>query len=605
MGFARSVRRLVRLIGPAHLRVVFDERYGFAVPGVPLDPQRGAQILAFLLDEGLIRPRDVDQPKRARFRNLLRTHTEAYLASLQDPAVLAGIVGAHVTETEAAKLVELQRLVSGGTIQATRLALAHHRPVVHLGGGFHHATPERGMGFCVLNDVAIALRRLQAKGYRRPILVVDLDLHHGNGTRATFAEDRQVHTYSIHNASWDDRPAVASTDIVLGAGVEDTAYFDALQSTLPDILREHRPGLVVYVAGTDPAADDAMGDWNITPTGMLARDIFVVDEVREVLGPRTPLVIALAGGYGFNAWRYTARFVAWLASGRALEPPDDMEVALRRSRAAFAGLNGAVSANHSSERAISSEDLLGPEPAARRETRFLGRYTGHGLELLFEKVGVLERLRVLGYAEPVVELVSAEGLGHTLRVLGEPARRHLLIEALVRRDRRMVEGCEVLFCEWLLLQNPRLPFSDRIPPLPGQQHPGLGLLGTIVALMVLMAEQLGLDGVVNVPSHFHVAAVGRKHLRFVDPVAQARYEALADLLRDVPVAEAERALAAGKVLDADGAVVRWEPATMAIPVSAKLRDRVYGEAYDAARDAARARFRFRLASEPAALVPAD
>ena len=586
------------------MRVVFDERYRFAVPGVPLDPLRGSQVLAFLLHEGLIRPRDVQQPRRARFRNLLRAHSEAYLASLQDPAVLAGIVGAHVTESEATELVELQRLVAGGTIQATRLAIGHRRPVLHLGGGFHHATPDRGMGFCVLNDVAVALRRLQAKGYRRRILVVDLDLHHGNGTRAAFAEDRQVHTYSIHNASWDDRPAVASTDIVLGTGVEDTRYLDALQSTLPDVIREHRPGLVVYVAGTDPAADDAMGDWRITPDGMLARDIFVVEETRELLGVRTPFVVVLAGGYGFNAWRHTARFAAWLASGRALEPPDDMEMALQRSRAAFAGLNGALAANHSVEWVITADDLLGPEPAARRESRFLGRFTAHGLELLFEKVGILAHLQALGYAEPFMELAETERSGQTLRVFGAADRRHLLIEAVVRRERRLVEGCEVLYCEWLLLQNPRLPFSERIPPLPGQQHPGLGLLGAVVALLLLMAEQLELDGVVNVPSHFHLAAVGRKHLRFVDPVAQARFEALADLFRGSTVAEAERALAAGRVVDATGVPVKWEPAAMAIPTSDRLRDLVAGEPYASACAAARVRFQYRLLPETVPLVTA-
>jgi hypothetical protein len=127
----------------------------------------------------------------------------------------------------------------------------------------------------------------------------------------------------------------------------------------------------------------------------------------------------------------------------------------------------------------------------------------------------------------------------------------------------------------------------------------------MVALLVLMAEQIGLDGVVNVPSHFHVAAVGRRHLRFVDPVAQARFEVLADLFRGFNAAEAERALAAGRVADADGAVVRWEPAPMAIPVSPRLRARVTGEAYDAARDAARERFRFRFVSAPRRLVTAE
>ncbi len=597
----RSVRRLVRRFGSAAVRVVFDERYAVPLPGVPLDPQRGQLTLAFLLDEGYIRPRDLHAPRRARLRNLLRVHSETYLASLEDPAVVSGIIGAPVSETQTGQLFEYQRLATGGTIHATRLALAYRVPVVHLGGGFHHAAPERGMGFCVLNDVAIALRRLQGKGYRRPILVVDLDLHHGNGTRAAFADDRQVHTYSIHNASWDDSPAVASTDIVLGSGVQDAAYLDALQRTLPAVMRAHRPGLVVYVAGTDPAFDDALGDWRITPQGMLARDVFVVEQIRAVLGPRAPFVIVVAGGYGFNAWRYTSRFLAWLTAGRVLEPPDDMVMAMRRMRVAFAGLNSAAA--RPGDWDLTADDLFGAQ-MAHRETRLLDAYSARGLEILFEKVGVLQRLQSLGYEEPALELTEAEGRGQTLRLFGAPGRRDLLIEAVVRRDRRLVEECEVLYCEWLLLQNPRLAFSERIPPLPGQQYPGLGLLGTIVAMLLQMAEKLRLDGVANTPSHYHLAAVGRKHLRFVDPVAQARFEVLADLLRGMNAAEAERALAAGRVVDETGARVAWEPATMAIPFSARLRERLTGAAYEAARLAARERFRFRL-DEPSTFVTAD
>ncbi|NIQ31009.1 MAG: histone deacetylase, partial [Acidobacteria bacterium] len=97
--------------------------------------------------------------------------------------------------------LDLSRLMAGGTIQATRMALRTGKVAVHLGGGFHHATPDEGMGFCVFNDAAIAVRRLRARGFREPILIVDLDLHDGNGTRAAFADDPSVYTFSIHNVS--------------------------------------------------------------------------------------------------------------------------------------------------------------------------------------------------------------------------------------------------------------------------------------------------------------------------------------------------------------------------------------------------------------------
>ena len=589
----RFARRLARLVRPAPWHAVFDERYSVVVPGIPMDPDRGARILAFLFDSRLLPRRAVHQPLPTSMRNILRAHDPAYVQSLQDPAVVAGIVGAPLSLTEVGTVLDYQRLVAGGTIHATRLAVAAGRLVVHLAGGLHHAGPDRGAGFCIYNDVAVAVRRLQAKGFRRPVLIVDLDLHHGNGTRAIFADDRTVHTYSIHNAHWDVRPAVAATDIALGSGVQDDAYLEALERTLPAVIDEHRPGLVVYVAGTDPAADDVLGDWRISPAGLLRRDRFVIEQVRARRGARVPLVVVLGGGYGHGAWRHTARFLAWLAKGRALEPPDDMVVALRRMRSAFARLPGRPGRTSGALR-ITSEDLMGADGQSLHDGRLLGRFTAHGLEALLQGVGAAERLRALGYAQTMLDLDSGSGLGETLRIFGDPQRRHLLVEMRVRPDRRLAPGFELLFCEWMLLQNPRARFTVQAPALPGQQHPGLGLLGTMVAMLMLMAEQLGLDGVANVPSHYHVAAVGREHLRFADPAAQARFEALADLLHGLPLGDAEQALADGRVVDGQGVAVSWEPSLMAIPVSARFREALTGEAYESARAAARARLAYRI-----------
>ena len=190
---------------------------------------------------------------------------------------------------------------------------------------------------------------------------------------------------------------------------------------------------------------------------------------------------------------------------------------------------------------------------------------------------------------------ACSGLGQTVRVFGERERQTLLIEMRLRRDRRLVADGEVLFVEWLLLQNPRARFSVRLPPLPGQQHPGPGLLGIVVGLLVLICEKVGLEAVVDVPSQYYIAAVGHKHMRFLDPAAQARFEALAEALAGVPLAEAERALAEGRVVDAaTGAVVAWEPAPMMIPVSERLKEMLRGPAYEAAVREARERLDLRV-----------
>ncbi len=599
----RLLQVLRRFTGPPGLSVVFDERYGRAVPGVPIDPARGAQVLAFLLDRGLVRRRDVHHPIPTSLRNILRAHTSEYVESLQDPASLEGIFGMPLTEEQAQAAVELQRLAAGGTIHATRMAIARRCTAVHLGGGFHHAAPERGAGFCVFNDVAIAIRRLQAKGFTRKVLVVDLDLHHGNGTRAAFADDPTVHTFSIHNRSWDDRPAVESTDLALGTGITDRALLGALREALPPVIAAVRPRLVMYIAGADMAADDALGDWKISAEGMLARDRFVTEQVRALPGP-VPFVIVLGGGYGYGAWRYSARYLAWLVSGQVPRLPDDMDIVLHRFRpvarelsehALRAAAGGAPASVSGGDWALTEEDVLGTTAGLPRETRVLGHYSRQGLELLFERLGVFERLRSLGFTSPVVDVAVSPPVGHTVRVFGERARRHLLIELRLGRSRSAVPGCEVAFVEWLLLQNSRARFQPDRPPLPGQQYPGLGMLGLMAGTLVLGCEQAGLDGVAHVLSHFHLAVVGRWHMRFLDPAVQARFDALRETLDGLSLAAAERALAGGRVRDAaSGAAVRWEPALAVVPVSERLRAQVTGADYDAAVREARGRVRYVL-----------
>lgn len=579
---------------------VYHAAYARTVSGVPIDPARADEILAFLLDRRLIRRRDVSRPIPASLENLLRVHTPAYLESIQEPTTLTGIFGSPVRLEDVQPIIELQRLSVGGTIQATRLALGLGRPggtppiAVNLKGGLHHAGPARGMGFCVFNDVAVAIRRLRARGFREPVLVIDLDVHDGNGTRATFAEDTTVHTFSIHNHAWDDAPAVAATSIALGEAVTDDLYLGTLREALPPVLATHRPGLVVYIAGCDPAADDRLGDWRITPAGMLERDRFVVESVRgDGRRRRTPLVIVPGGGYGPGAWRYSARFFGWLISGRVEEPPDDMELALGRFRPiAREFTEHAVTPRlgKESEWALTEADLAEIGHGAAGEPRVLGHYSSHGLELLLERLGFFKQLRDRGFKHPVLDVAFGHALaaGETIRVYGDAERRELVMELRVRRNRRVVPGMEVLYVEWLLLQNPRIAFGGRFAPLPGQEYPGLGMLGEVAAWLLVICETLDLDGVVFEPAHYYTAALGQHRLRFLEPEDQARFEALREAVAGMSLADADRAIADGLVVDAEtGEPVRWRPAPMVVPVSGRLKALVGGPSYEQALEAAR------------------
>lgn len=600
------LHRLRRTLARPAAVFVYHANYARTVAGVPIDPARADEILAFLLDRGLIRRRDVSLPVPASLENLLRVHTPAYLESIQDPAILTGIFGSPVRPEEVQQIIDLQRLCVGGTIQATRLALGlgrvggaggAHPIAVNLKGGLHHAAPARGMGFCVFNDVAVAIRRLRARGFAEPALVIDLDLHDGNGTRTVFAEDPTVYTLSIHNHAWDEAPATAATSIALGEGVTDDVYLAAVRDALPPVLAAHRPGLVVYIAGCDPAADDRLGDWQVTPAGMLERDRFVVEQVRgDGRRRRTPLVILPGGGYGPSAWRYSARFFGWLISGRVEEPPGDIELALSRFRPIarqFTEDAATPRRGEESEWSLTEGDLADIAHGVAGASRVLGHYSSHGLELLLERLGFFKQLRDRGFRHPILEVTFGHALvGETIRVYGDAERRDLVMELRARRNRRVVPGMEVLYVEWLLLQNPRIAFGGRLAPLPGQEHPGLGMLGEVAAWLLVVCETLGLDGVAFQPAHYYTAALGQHRLRFLEPEDQARFEALREAAAGKSLAEADRAIAEGRVVDAEtGEPARWRPALMVVPVSARLKALVGGPSYERALEAARNQLR--------------
>lgn len=585
-----AIRRSLR---PSGLVLIYDPRYVVQLGSIPMDPRRAEMVLAFLTDEGLIRRRELMRPQSASMKNLRRVHTDRYLESLERTDVVSQIVGAPLTDAEAQGLVEFQRLAAGGTVLAAVTALRTGLVAVNLGGGFHHAASNRGMGFCALNDLAIAVARVRARGFDAPILIIDLDIHDGNGTRQLFEQDPTVHTFTIHNQDWAPREAAATTVIALGSAVNDATYLKTLKDALPPVLQQVRPGLVLYVAGVDPASDDMVGDWNITADGMLARDQFVLEQVRPA-GGEIPMAITLGGGYGGNAWRYTARFLGWIAAGRRVEPPSNSEMLIRRAEELHRLLrDGARRLPPAADWALTPEDLAAFAPGgAPPPRRLLGRYSAQGVELLLERLGVLAQVRALGFEQPTLELDFRLDDSDTVRLFGDAARTELLMEIRFRRDRTSLPEMEVLFLEWVLLQNPRRAFASGKHAIPGQKHPGLGLLRDVMAWLVGLCGELGLDGLLYMPAGYFVATFGS---RFLDPLRQARLEAMRGALSGLRLVDATRAVEEGRVIDAaTGAPLAWEPAPMVIPVSARLRALVEGPAYEDALDRELSQLSYRL-----------
>ena len=252
-----------------------------------------------LLREGALEQRLVDaahlhEPPRVSHADLYRVHTPAYVDGVEhgtlDPAHQRRI-GLPWSEA----FVERAFRVVRGTVEASAHAVTHG-VAMNLAGGTHHAFPDRGEGFCVFNDVAIAIRCLQAERRIRRACIVDLDVHQGNGTNAVFAGDDSVYTFNMHGAkNYPFHKVNGSRDEELTDGIGDTEYLSRLAEALPEVLRDARADLVVYLAGADPHEGDRLGRLRLTFDGLAQRDDLVLRTCREI---GLPVCVTIAGGYG-------------------------------------------------------------------------------------------------------------------------------------------------------------------------------------------------------------------------------------------------------------------------------------------------------------------
>jgi acetoin utilization deacetylase AcuC-like enzyme len=229
----------------------------------------------------------------ARDEDIVRAHCPGYLGR---------VVGGTLTRAEqraigfpwTPQMVERSRRTSGATVAAARAALADG-VAVNLAGGTHHAFRDRGEGFCVLNDSAIAARALQSEGLIERVAVIDCDVHQGNGTASIFRGDGSVFTFSIHGANnFPFAKEAGDLDVELPDGTGDRDYLDALESGVRETLARARPDLAVYLAGADPYYDDRLGRLALTKQGLLERDRLVLAACGRA---GVPVAVTMAGGY--------------------------------------------------------------------------------------------------------------------------------------------------------------------------------------------------------------------------------------------------------------------------------------------------------------------
>jgi acetoin utilization deacetylase AcuC-like enzyme len=246
------------------------------------------------LESGAVRPEDLAVPGPATHEEILRAHDPEYLHKVQTGTLDRAEVR-RIGFPWSPAMVERSRRSAGGTILACRAALAEGA-AVNLAGGTHHAFRDRGEGYCVLNDAAIAARALQAEGRVERVVVIDTDVHQGNGTASIFAGDPTVFTFSIHGRNnFPFHKEASDLDVELDDRTGDEAYLAAREEGLDHALAAARADLAVFVSGADPHERDRLGRLALTRAGLLARDRLVFARCRRA---GLPVAVVMAGGYG-------------------------------------------------------------------------------------------------------------------------------------------------------------------------------------------------------------------------------------------------------------------------------------------------------------------
>jgi acetoin utilization deacetylase AcuC-like enzyme len=278
------------------LTFVYNDAYWMVDIGNHVFPLMKYRLIYEKLISWGVKKENVLESEPARDEDILRVHSPKYLKKLKS----GKLSQAEMLTLElpySPDMLRFARLHVGGTVIAAEKAMEEGM-AVHLGGGFHHAFSDHGEGFCVLNDAAVAIEKLKHTGVIQKALVVDCDVHQGNGTAAIFAKHESVFTFSIHQMDiYPAHKSESTLDIGLWSGDGDGEYLEALRAHFPRIFEEFQPDVVFYLAGADPYEKDQLGGLQLTLEGLKERDEMLIGSARKL---KIPVVILLAGGYAID-----------------------------------------------------------------------------------------------------------------------------------------------------------------------------------------------------------------------------------------------------------------------------------------------------------------
>lgn len=304
--------------------IVYRKEYEISLGGLekvhPFDIHKYAKIHTQLRKKRLIRRDDTYEPEQIAPADLARIHLPKYLESLKSPEAAAKYLEMPLVAALPAGVLENGiikpfRYATGGTLLAARLALTCGA-AVNIGGGYHHAKPASGEGFCVFADVPIAIRVLQAENLIKRALVIDVDVHQGNGTIVCLANDPTTYTFSMHQRDIYPIPKEkGDLDIDIEGGTTDETFLRILAENLPKVFTAARPDIVFIVAGCDTLKADILASVEMTVEGLVKRDAMIM---AACVDRGVPAVMTLAGGYSKSAWTAQYKSIANLIKTHGL-----------------------------------------------------------------------------------------------------------------------------------------------------------------------------------------------------------------------------------------------------------------------------------------------